>query len=35
MNYDPSLYTYSSRQNVVYTKKGMVATSQPMNLLTR
>lgn len=30
MNYDSSLYEYGSRRNVVYAKKGMVATGQPM-----
>ncbi|NLC45308.1 MAG: gamma-glutamyltransferase family protein [Clostridiales bacterium] len=30
MKYNPSLYTYPSRRNVVYAKKGMIATSQPM-----
>jgi gamma-glutamyltranspeptidase/glutathione hydrolase len=30
MNYDSLVYGYPSRRNVVYAKKGMVATSQPM-----
>ncbi|MDF2519576.1 MAG: gamma-glutamyltransferase [Clostridia bacterium] len=30
MNYDPSVYNYPSRRNVVYAKKGMVATGQPI-----
>mgnify|MGYP000864379318 CR=1 FL=1 len=30
MKYNASLYTYSSRRNVVYANKGMVATSQPL-----
>lgn len=30
MNYDSSIYGYPSRRNVVYAKKGMVATGQPM-----
>jgi gamma-glutamyltranspeptidase/glutathione hydrolase len=30
MNFDSSVYGYSSRRNVVYSKKGMVATGQPM-----
>jgi gamma-glutamyltranspeptidase/glutathione hydrolase len=30
MKYDPLLYSYPSRRNVVYGKKGMVATSQPL-----
>lgn len=30
MNYDSLVYSYSSRRNVVYAKKGMVATGQPM-----
>jgi len=30
MKYDSSVYSYPSRRNVVYAKKGMVATSQPM-----
>ncbi len=30
MKFDPYKYNYSSRRNVVYAKKGMVATSQPL-----
>ena len=30
MNYNASVYSYPSRRNVVYAKKGMVATGQPM-----
>ena len=30
MHYNPSEYKYSSRRNVVYGQKGMVATSQPL-----
>ena len=30
LNYDSSVYRYPSRRNVVYAKKGMVATGQPM-----
>ena len=30
MRYDPSFYEYPSRRNVVYARKGMVATGQPM-----
>src|SRR5690554_7173104 len=30
MNYDPRVYGYASRRNVVYAKNGMVATGQPM-----
>lgn len=30
MTYNPQLYGYPSRRNVVYAKKGMVATGQPM-----
>lgn len=30
MNFDPNLYSYASRRNLVYAKNGMVATSQPM-----
>lgn len=30
MNYDPLLYAYPSKRHVVYGKKGMVATSQPL-----
>jgi gamma-glutamyltranspeptidase/glutathione hydrolase len=30
MNYDSLVYRYPSRRNVVYAKKGMVATGQPM-----
>jgi gamma-glutamyltranspeptidase/glutathione hydrolase len=30
MNFNPSLYIYPSRRNVVYANKGMVATSQPL-----
>jgi len=30
MNYDSSVYNYPSRRNVVYARKGMVATGQPM-----
>ena len=30
MKYDSLVYSYPSRRNVVYAKKGMVATSQPM-----
>ncbi len=30
MNLDPRVYSYPSRRNVVYAKKGMVATGQPM-----
>lgn len=30
MNYDSLVYSYPSQRNVVYSKKGMVATGQPM-----
>lgn len=30
MRFNPSVYSYPSRRNVVYAKKGMVATGQPM-----
>ncbi|MDD2218030.1 MAG: gamma-glutamyltransferase [Eubacteriales bacterium] len=30
LKYDPLLYPYPSKRNVVYGKKGMVATSQPL-----
>lgn len=30
MEFNPSVYSYPSRRNVVYAKKGMVATGQPM-----
>ena len=30
LNYDSSVYRYPSRRNVVFAKKGMVATGQPM-----
>jgi gamma-glutamyltranspeptidase / glutathione hydrolase len=30
MNFDPHVYPYSSKRNVVYAHKGMVATSQPL-----
>jgi len=30
LNFDSTVYNYSSRRNVVYAKKGMVATGQPM-----
>ncbi len=30
MKFNPSVYSYQSRRNVVYAKKGMVATGQPM-----
>lgn len=30
MNFDALIYRYGSRRNVVYAKKGMVATGQPM-----
>ncbi|WP_134702413.1 gamma-glutamyltransferase family protein [Ammoniphilus sp. YIM 78166] len=30
MNFDPHVYPYASKRNVVYAQKGMVATSQPL-----
>lgn len=30
MNYDATQYPYSSRRNTVFSKNGMVATSQPL-----
>lgn len=30
MNFDPRVYSYASRRNLVYAKNGMVATGQPM-----
>ena len=30
MNFNPEEYKYSSKRNVVYGHKGMVATSQPL-----
>src|SRR5450759_2170992 len=30
MNYDSLVYSYASRRNAVYARRGMVATGQPM-----
>lgn len=30
VTFDPQLYRYPSQRNVVYGRKGMVATSQPL-----
>jgi len=30
MNFDPLVYNYPSRRNVIYARKGMVATGQPL-----
>lgn len=30
MNFDPLVYSYPSRRNVIYARKGMVATGQPL-----